>query len=185
MAQQRNAEKRCPQTQTSQHSLYRQAKRCRSSELTLGVVMTWSGTVLAMLPPVSAARSTVTEPGFMLATISSLNRSGAFLPVRQEFCQPMVYSRSNRQHAAHSTVFPAGFVEISAEYTMCSGSWRVRLLMQRRGASPGMSAVLIRMSMSLHCSANSACAMKFRVERWRSCPKTAQDGDVNVVRQRM
>jgi len=45
----------------------------------------------------------------MLATISSLNRSGAFLPVRQEFCQPMVYSRSNRQQAAHSTVLPRWF----------------------------------------------------------------------------
>lgn len=54
--------------------------RREGTALTLSVVVTSSGTVVAMLPPCSAARSTVTDPGRMLATISSVISSGAFLP---------------------------------------------------------------------------------------------------------
>mmetsp|Transcript_3228 Transcript_3228/g.9360 ORF Transcript_3228/g.9360 Transcript_3228/m.9360 type:complete len:276 (-) Transcript_3228:848-1675(-) len=45
-----------------------------------GVSMTSSFTVVAMLPPFCAARSTVTLPGFMEAIISLLMSKGAFLP---------------------------------------------------------------------------------------------------------
>ena len=42
-----------------------------TASLTLLVVTTLLGSVIAMLPPVSAARSTVTLPGFILAIISA------------------------------------------------------------------------------------------------------------------
>lgn len=55
------------------------AVRAAKQQLTLWVT-TWLGTVVAMLPPASAARSTVTEPGFMDSIMSRVISSGAFLP---------------------------------------------------------------------------------------------------------
>ena len=46
----------------------------------LGVVTILSATVVAMLPPVSAARSTVTEPAFIMCTASSVMSFGAGRP---------------------------------------------------------------------------------------------------------
>ena len=42
------------------------------------VVVTWSLTVPATLPPAAAARSTTTEPGFRLATMPASMRVGAW-----------------------------------------------------------------------------------------------------------
>ncbi len=46
----------------------------------LGVVMTFPGTVVSTLPPCSAARSTVTEPGFIEAIMSARMSFGAGRP---------------------------------------------------------------------------------------------------------
>ena len=46
----------------------------------LGVTTFWPGTVVATLPPASAARSTVTEPAPMDATMSSVIMTGALRP---------------------------------------------------------------------------------------------------------
>ena len=47
---------------------------------TLWAVTTLSGWVTSTLPPCSAARSTITEPGAIPATMSALISTGAFLP---------------------------------------------------------------------------------------------------------
>lgn len=46
----------------------------------LGVVIIFSGWVRSQLPPVSAARSTITEPGLRMATCSLVISLGAGLP---------------------------------------------------------------------------------------------------------
>ncbi len=42
--------------------------------------VTWPGSVSSQLPPRSAARSTITEPGFIAETISAVTSTGALLP---------------------------------------------------------------------------------------------------------
>jgi hypothetical protein len=46
----------------------------------LSVTNSSPGLVTSQLPPVAAAKSTMTEPGFMLATISAVISFGAGLP---------------------------------------------------------------------------------------------------------
>jgi len=46
----------------------------------LPTVTAWPGTVVSTLPPDSAAKSIVTEPGGMFITISFVISTGAFLP---------------------------------------------------------------------------------------------------------
>jgi hypothetical protein len=44
------------------------------------VSITRSGLVSGVLPPCSAARSTITEPGFIVAIISAVTSTGALRP---------------------------------------------------------------------------------------------------------
>ncbi len=46
----------------------------------LSVTIFWSGTVRSQLPPRSAARSTMTEPRFIMRTMSSVQSFGAGRP---------------------------------------------------------------------------------------------------------
>mmetsp|Transcript_2058 Transcript_2058/g.5705 ORF Transcript_2058/g.5705 Transcript_2058/m.5705 type:complete len:225 (-) Transcript_2058:273-947(-) len=50
------------------------------TQVVLPCCTTFPGAVVATLPPASAARSTVTDPGGMASTISWVIRTGAFLP---------------------------------------------------------------------------------------------------------
>mmetsp|Transcript_19589 Transcript_19589/g.26566 ORF Transcript_19589/g.26566 Transcript_19589/m.26566 type:complete len:224 (+) Transcript_19589:2107-2778(+) len=59
----------------------------------LGVTISWSFIVVSMLPPVSAARSTVTDPGFMTSTMSFVISTGALRPGMRAV--PMMISTSS------------------------------------------------------------------------------------------
>ena len=48
--------------------------------VTLCTVTVWSARVSGQLPPCSAGRSTITEPGFIVLTISSVTSTGAGRP---------------------------------------------------------------------------------------------------------
>ena len=50
------------------------------SIVTPSFATTWPGSVTSTLPPVSAAMSTITEPGFIARTISALTSFGAGRP---------------------------------------------------------------------------------------------------------
>ena len=50
--------------------------------LTSCLTTVWPGSVSSQLPPVSPARSTITEPGFMPSTASAVTSRGAGRPGR-------------------------------------------------------------------------------------------------------